>query len=156
MVMKNINENTQIKGQVKITAYDSETGEKKRETDWMDNLVVSGANTGTALLIGSLDTGASAQIDEGKIGTDDTAPTDGDTDLGSVSVSGLTIQSTSPSIDNITYSFFILDAQLTDGNYNEFGIFSNGNLFARSVFTNTYTKGANEDTRVDHKIIINN
>jgi len=148
--------NITARGAVKITTYDSNTGEKKRETDWMKNLVPKNSNSGVNLLVDAITDGKDIQIDEGKIGTDNTAPSDSDTDLGSVSVSGITVQSTSITTNTVTFSFFLTDSQLSNGTYEEFGLFESGNLFARSLFDSSYTKGTNEDTRIDHKITFNN
>lgn len=121
-----------------------------------ENRVVSSAGHGRNLLIRQLtgDTTYGLEVDEGKIGTGTTAPVDGDTDLETAVLSNITVESTSFSNDEATFSFFILDGDLADGTYDEFGLFIGGQLLARSVFTNSFSKSAGENTRVDYTLTL--
>ena len=57
---------------------------------------------------------------------------------------------------SVTISFFLTTAELSNGTYTEFGIFSGTQLFARSIITPSYVKGTNEDTTVEYQIDLSN
>lgn len=120
------------------------------------NKVVSSNGHGRNLIVRQLagDTTHGIEVDEGKIGDDNTAPTDSDTDLGNAVVSNITVEASSFSNDEATFSFFILDGDLADGTYHEFGMFIGGQMLNRALFTNPYSKSTGEDTRVDVTITL--
>lgn len=121
------------------------------------NKVVSSNGYGRNLLVRQLtgDTTYNIQIDEAKIGDDGTAPVDGDTDLGNAVLSNIVVETSSFSNDECSFSFFILDGDLPDGTYREFGLFIDGQMFSRALFNTPYAKSASEDTRIDYRISIN-
>lgn len=142
-----------ITGKLTISKYkDGKLVHLQKES----NKVVSSSGHGRNLLVRQLtgDTTYGIQIDEGKIGTDNTAPVDANTDLGTVTLDGIVVEASSFTGDECTFSFFILDASLPDDTYNEFGLFIGSQMFARAVFDTPYVKGANEDTRIDYQISI--
>lgn len=147
--------NSGLTGHLTITSYDLDGNLLREQHE--TNRVVSSDGHGRNLIIRQFtgDTSYGMKVDEGKIGTDDTAPTDSDTDLGTVVTSGIIVESSSVSNDQGTFQFFILDGDLPDGTYNEFGLFIGGQMLARSVFTNSYSKSAGENTRVDYTLALN-
>jgi hypothetical protein len=169
---QNVNDTPAAKGEVVIESYESTWWSSLLPKKWAmhlqsaigkikhrqkeSNLVVQNSNAGVNLLVDAIRDGKSIQIDEGQIGKDNTSPTDSDTGLGNAIVTGESVQSTDGTVNTVTFSFFITDEQLPDDTYEEFGLFTNGNLFARSLFDSSYTKGGNTDTRVNHKITFNN
>lgn len=143
-----VKENNGIKGRLRIRKYKHGIlVAEQKET----NKVVSSAGHGRNLLVRQLtgDTTYGLEIDEGKIGTGNTAPVDGDTDLETAVLSSITVESTTFTNDEATFSFFILDGDLADGTYYEFGMFIGGQMFNRALFTNPYSKSTGEDSRID-------
>lgn len=145
----------QLIGEYKITIRDSITGEVKRVIGQVKNLTVASTGYGKDIVTRQLggDTTYAIEIDSAKIGTGTTAPTVADTDLETAVVSGITVALTEfPVVGQVLLSFFIPDGDLANGTYTEFGIFANGRLFARSLITPSFTKGANENTTIDYTI----
>ncbi|XOB41803.1 MAG: hypothetical protein ACKKMS_00165 [Candidatus Nealsonbacteria bacterium] len=164
-----------IKGKLRFTTYKAENWfgrllvwlklkERKmlRQTGWMKNLVVlnsTGNGHGMNLLVKRLinNTTNDLIITQAKIGDDDTAPVNGDTDLGNPLVSGIVVATATETAVNIaTFEFFISDAELPEDDYKEFGIFCGNQLFARSIISPTYTKSIGEDSKIEYKITVNN
>lgn len=145
-------------GRYRFITTDSITGKVKRTSDWIDNLVMNGTNTGIALIAQALANIVThpLPITKAKIGTGTTPPTDSDTDLQTSVLTINTIADVSVSGAVALFSFFIPTASLANGTYTEFGIFSLNQLFARSIINPSYVKGTNEDTTVEYQITITN
>jgi hypothetical protein len=120
------------------------------------NKVVSSAGYGRNLIVRQLagDTTYGIAVTSGAIGDDNTPATDSDTGLGNAVFSNITVEASTFSGDSCTFSFFILDSELPNGTYYEFGLFIGTQLLARAVFDTPYVKGASEDTRIDYSIQI--
>lgn len=146
----------EIKGSYRIRTWDKDTGKLIWDSGEIKNLIVNSLGYGLDIFTRQLggDTTYAIEIDSAKIGTGTTAPTSADTDLETAVLSGITVASTSFSVGSVTISFFIPDANLANGTYNEFGIFANGRLFARSIITPAFVKGSNQNTTVDYTITV--
>lgn len=146
--------NFQLKGKYRIITTDSNSGEVLKTSDWIDNLIMFGADTGVQLLLRRLanDTTYDTIITSAEIGTGTTAPTNADTNLQTPSVTGIIVASNSVSTGSILLSFFIPSGSLSNGTYNEFGLRCGTKLFARSIITPAYTKGTNQDTTIEYTI----
>ena len=161
-MMTKIKDNLISRGRFRITTYKAGTKEIIKQSDWIKNLVVlnaTGNGHGMNLLVKRLigNTTTDLVITQAKIGTGDTAPTDNDTDLETAVLSGIIVADTiETSADVATISFFMTDAELTDGEYKEFGIFCGTQLFARALILPTYTKATGQDTSVEYEITVTN
>ena len=147
-----------IQGRYKIISKKAGTNEVIRETDWNKNLVMIGADTGIGLICKRMagDVTDSIAIDSASIGSGTTAPTDSDTDLETPVLTGIITTAESSTSNSVSISFFITDSQLTNGTYNEFGIFANLKLFARSIISPSFTKASGEDTTIVYEITFTN
>jgi len=148
-----------IKGRFRFRVYKAGTKKLIRQTDWIENLIMLGTNTGLNIFIKRL-LGIKLydpEITQAKIGTGDTAPADGDTDLETTVLDNILVaKSTEDSVGVITLEFFIADSGLEEGEYKEFGIFCGNQLFARSLISPTYTKSIGEDTQCEYEITLSN
>ena len=147
-----------IKGKYRFIKTNALTGELISTSEWIPNLIMKADTLGVNLLIRRLgnDLTYDTIITSAEIGDDDTAPTDGDTDLVSPILTGIIPAYQSIATDNVTISFFIADVDLPNGTYKEFLIRCGTQAFARSIITPNYTKGSNENTTVEYLITANN
>jgi len=147
-----------VSGRFRFITRDSITGEIKRISEWYKNLVVNGTGTGLNIIARVLanDNTYPLVITKAKIGTGTTAPANGDTDLETPTFTKNSVADQSVSGGVATISFFLTDAELANGTYTEFGIFSNTQLFARSIISPSYVKGTNEDTTVEYQVTFAN
>lgn len=145
-----------IKGEYTITVYKAGTKEILRKIGPIKNLVVSSSGYGRNLILRRLagDVTYGIEITNGKIGTGTNTPADSDTDLQTAVVSTIDVADTNVSNDVAIISFFLTDAQLTNGTYTEFGMFIGAQLFARSIISPSYTKSSNEDTSIDYTLTL--
>jgi hypothetical protein len=148
----------EIKGKVRWICTDS-NGNEIRKSDWNDNVVTTITKTdildrfnGTVtydLIIDSLD-----------IGTSNTTPVAGDTNLNAgVARASKTTGTRAGNI--LTLSFYFTDAGLANGAYWEVGTFSdgtgtlgNGRLRNHALFGSVYNKGSGENTTVEVQLSI--
>lgn len=153
---RNISDETSLKGKYKITTFKAGTKEVLRETEDIHNLIVSSNGYGKNIIARQLlgDTTYAIEIDSAGIGDDNTAPTVNDTALGNEVLGGISIATSSVANNVIDIDFFITDAELTNGTYEEFGLKQNGRLFARSIISPAYTKASNEDTLISYTITL--
>jgi hypothetical protein len=145
-----------MKGTYLIKKY--KDGKLIWQSEPMENLIMKSSGYGLNLVMRQLagDTTYGIEITKAKIGDDDTAPTDNDTDLGNVLVDNIDIASQSVSNNILVLEIFISDDDLPDDDYKEFGLFIGNQLFARSVISPTYTKASGEDTTIEYTITSNN
>ena len=145
-------------GRYKIREYEAGTNKLISVSDWIENKIVASTNYGLNLILQNLggDHTYLLEITQAKIGTGTNAPAESDTDLQTPVVSGITRASQVVGVKTLTIDFFIADALLPNGNYNEFGLFCSNQLFARSLISPTYTKTANKDTKIEYEITFNN
>ncbi len=158
------NEAISIKGKVRITTRRAGTDEVLRRSPWMKNLLVISPSRGKNLIVQRL-TGVntySLNIKYGEIGTGSAAPTTADTGLNTPSVRvPVSLASTSVSLSEAQFQFFMSDAQLPNGTYREFGMFvdgdagtATGQFFNHILFTTAYTKAAGEDTTIEVDVAV--
>jgi len=148
--MKNeieLSEGARVAGSLTIKTFRG--GKQVAETLSMPNKVVTGSSGyGRNLLTRALsgDGTYSISIDSARIGDDNTAAADGNTDLGNVLVTGIPITNMTVTNNVLSVDVFVADANLPDDTYAEFGLYCNGRLFARIIISPAYTKAAGEDT----------
>lgn len=145
-----------LEGSYVIKKWDAITGKLLEVSAPIKNKVVLGTGYGRDIILRQLkgDTTYQIEIDSAAIGTGSTAPTDADTGLEASSLSGIVVADSVLGSGYITLSFFITDAQLANGTYNEFGIFCNSRLFARSLILPALTKASNINISVDYTITL--
>lgn len=119
---------------------------------WIKNAVSTASGHGLNIIARRLcnDLTYDLVITQAKIGTGTTAPTAADTDLETIVTDGILVANQGASGATATLEFFISDAQLPDGTYEEFGVFCGDQLFARSLIDPSYTKATNEDTAAEY------
>lgn len=141
-------------GRYRFITKDTNTGEILRTTDWVKNKIVSSNDHGLNLfcqhLVGTIT--YPLEITQAKIGTGSTAVTLSDTDLETPVLSGILRANQIISNSVLTIEFYIVDGDLANGTYNEFGIFCGDQLFARSIISPAFTKASNEDTNVEYEL----
>jgi len=98
-------------------------------------------NTSNALEITSLE-----------IGDGDTAVAAGDTALDNLVLDGVPPSKVTPSGASIVIEFFIVDAELADGTYEELGLRAGATLYTRALFTTPYTKVAGRETIIRYTL----
>lgn len=137
----------------RVAYLKTQTPDKKTEHD---NIVVSSSGYGKNIVARQLigDTTYAIEIDSAQIGDDNTTPTVSDTGLGNALETGISVATSSVSNNVVSLDFFMADGDLPNDTYEEFGIFCNGRLFARSIISPAYTKGSSEDTLINYSITL--
>ena len=144
-----------FEGSYVIKVWDKTTGDLIKEYAPIKNLVVSSpSGYGINLIMRSLgnDSTYPLPITSASIGTGTTAPTLADTDLQTAVLTGIVVADRVVLDNAVIISFFINDGELANGTYKEFGIYSNGRLFARSLIDPVFVKGSNQNVSVDYTI----
>lgn len=151
-------EKSMLKGKFQITKTCSITGRVLYQSDWTDNLIVNGTDTGLNLVLDRIngENTYSLNITHLDIGTSTTAPSASDTNL----IAGVARTAKATGVvsgSTLTFGFFFASADLTNGTYREIGTFvdgtstlGTGKLFSRALFASNYTKGTNEDTTISY------
>lgn len=155
---KEFNEKAGISGKYRFITKKAGTDEVLRTSEWIDNLVMNGTDTGINLILKTLiGTITPNEITSASIGTGTTPPADSDTNLETPVTTGIprAAQSISPT-NVLTILFFITDGDLANGTYNEFGLFCETQIFSRSIISPAYVKSSTEDSIVEYAITINN
>jgi hypothetical protein len=146
-----------MKGRVRIITTDSITGEIKRISNWYDNMIMLGANTGKDLILDRMNgvNTYSLNITHIDIGDDNTSPSASDTALGNAVARASKVTGV-VSGNSLTLRFFFASADLTNGNYYEVGTYVDGSagvdtgqIFNHALFGSVYAKGTNEDTTLE-------
>ena len=153
MKMKN---NLGIYGSYVIKVFDYITGVLISQSEPIKNRVVNSSGYGRNIVIRQLagDATYPIEIDSAAIGTGSTAPVDGNIGLGASVLAGILVANVVVSSDSVVFTFFINTNDLTNGTYNEFGLFCNGQLFARSIISPALVKGTNQNVVVDYTITL--
>lgn len=135
-----------IGGLLTVTTF--RNGKRVRELGPFKNKVVSSDGYGRNLILRALagDGTYQLKLDSAAIGSNATAAADSDTGLNTSVHSGLAITNFGVANNILTVEVFVPDASITNVTYREFGLFTNGRLFARIVISPTYTKASGEDT----------
>jgi len=87
-----------------------------------------------------------------EIGDGDTAVDGSDTALDNMVLDGVLPSKVTPSDASIVIEFFIVDAELADGTYEELGLRAGATLYTRALFTTPYTKVAGRDTIIRYTL----
>lgn len=143
-----------IKGKVQWRKY--RAGTLIAESEWADNLVMLGNNTGKDLILDRL-AGTNTytlNITHGDIGTGNTAPAISDTALTTV-VARTSVALANVSSNTVTFDFFFADGDLANGTYKEFAMFcdgtatvSTGKIFNHVLFASNLVKATGEDITI--------
>jgi hypothetical protein len=153
-----LKDKTGIKGKFQITKTCALTGDVLYQSEWQDNLVMNGTDTGLNLVLDKLnsDNTYSLNISHLDIGTSTTAPATSQTNL-IAGVARTAKASGTVSGSTLTLGFFFASADLANGTYREIGTFIDGSstlgtgqLFSRALFASNYTKGTNQNTTVSY------
>lgn len=143
------------KGRFRISAL--KDGKIIRQTNWLDNLVTFAYGNGNSLIMNHLmgTSNVSLEVNIAKLGDDNTAPTDDDTDLGNTLVDDILLSTKTDSTSSLVFTFFAPDASVPEDDYEEVGIFCDKyekKLLARAVISPTFTKSTNEDVQIEYTI----
>lgn len=126
------------------------------ESEWANNLVMLGTDTGKDLILDRLigNNTYSLNITHGDIGTGSTAPAASDTAL-TTAVARTSVALSDLSSNTVTFDFFFADGDLTNGTYEEFACFvdgtatvSTGKIFNHVLFASSLVKSTGEDITV--------
>lgn len=159
---KIIKDQITIRGKIRAIATKAGTGKVLRISEWMNNLIVSGADTGRNLIAQKLAAinNYSLNLTHADIGTGTNTPDVSDTQL-QTPVARAPVSSQIVSNNVATLRFFFSDALLPNGVYTELGTFvdgaggiSTGKLFNRILFGTAYTKATGEDSTFEVEITI--
>jgi len=149
-------EDLKIKGHLKMTFRDAKTGKIKRVSEY-DNLIVTVGRTMIADNLTNASPDNTMVINYVALGTDDTAPSAGDTTLGAESYRN-TIASETNS-NNIAYFTGFFSAVECNGTYKEAGLFADATGVADSGILFSFvaideTKAVTETLTIDWTITI--
>lgn len=145
-----------LMGRVRTITYKAGTDQVLRVSEWSDNKIMNGTNTGLNLVLNRLnsDNTYSLNINYADIGTGTNTPAISDTTL-QTAVSRTPKANGTVTGSVLSLFFFWADANLANGTYREFGAFvdgtatiSTGQIFERALFAVAYTKATGEDTTV--------
>lgn len=147
-----------IKGKVRWIATDNE-GNEIRKSDWNDNVVTTITKTDILDRLNA-DTTYDMIIDYLDIGTSNTTPTAGDTNL-NAGVARADKTTGVRSGNTLTLKFYFTDGELANGAYWEVGTFSdatatlgNGRLRNHALFGTVYNKASGENTTIEVALTI--
>lgn len=158
----NKDNNLSLMGRVRLIKTNSITKEVISVSEWSNNRIMLGTDTGKDLILDRLNSTNtySLNINYADIGTGTNAPADGNTTL-QTAVSRAIKANGTISTNILSLYFFWASADLANGTYTEFGTFvdgtatiSTGKIFNRVLFGTSYTKATNEDTTAQVDITI--
>lgn len=144
------NDTMKPSGVVQITTYDATTGEMKRQSPKMENLMLNVAFS----RIAAMNVGGSNTVELTKVALGTGVPViAGGTTALTTEVGQFTRTDQFSSGATATFSFFITDADLTNGVYTELGLVTADDaLYTILGISPAFTKSANEDTRIDYEV----
>lgn len=160
--METLLEKSGLKGRVRIIQKKAGTEEVIGVSDWMDNLIMRGVDTGIDVILDRLAGSLTYSLDltYADIGTGSTAPAITDTQLATPTARALRAYS-SVSGNTVTLQYFFTDALLSNTTYREFATFmdgsstvSTGKIFNHILFPTPYVKTAGIDTTVEVQFTI--
>ena len=140
---------TNIAGRFEVISL--ENGREMWRSPVMENKIL---DAGLALII-QHHTGNDSnalEITSLEIGDGDTAVSGSDTALDNLVLAGVIPSKSTPSGSSIVLEFFIVDAELPDGDYEELGLRAGATLYTRARFNNTYTKVSGRDTIIRYTL----
>lgn len=143
-----------VAGKFRVQAL--RNGKVVRDTGFLKNQVVNTTDRGVQLLIAQMagDTTNPIAIDTLSIGTGSSARTTSMTDLETPVTTDIPFTKREASGNEWAGDFFILDAELPDGTYNELGIFMSGLLYATALIDGGFSKVTGEDLLITYKTTI--
>lgn len=159
MNIANINQGTGLKGRFKIKAYRAGTNDLVYESVWHKNLLSSADGHGLNIMLRLLnnDNTYSLGITHAKIGTDNTAASESQTDLLSpVNYNIIVANRTISDTKTLLLEFFLPDTFIPDDTYSEFGTFAGDQMISRAVIVGDYVKASNTDTRIEYEFSFSN
>ena len=148
--------NVSFSGRIRTITKKAGTNEVLRISEWTENLIMDGTNTGINIIMDKLnsDNTYTLNITHADIGTGTATPTHADTQL-QTAVARTSKANGYVTGDVLSLFFFWPDASLTNGTYTEFGAFidgasgiNTGQIFEHALFQLPYAKSAGEDTTV--------
>lgn len=160
--MQSLLEKKGLKGRVRIIQKKAGTDEVVDVSDWMDNLVMRGVDTGIDVILDRLGGVLTYSLDltYADIGTGNTAPAITDTVLQTPTLRALRAFS-SVSGASVTLQYFFTDTLLANATYREFATYmdgsstiSTGKIFNRILFPTPYVKTSGIDTTVEVQFTI--
>jgi len=147
-----------MKGVWKLTFTNIHTG-KKRVYEFSNLIPTVGRNNVAKALAGDLSSIAEAEINFTSLGTDGTAPANGDTKLG-VETFRKAVASTTSSGNQLFVTAFYTAPEVS-GTFSEAGLHINGTgaadsgiLFSRVVFSPSIVKSVSETLTVDYTVTL--
>lgn len=154
-----VSEKSMCKGVWKLTFRNAETGKITRVLKFENLIPTVGRNNIAKALAGDLSVIADAEINFTSLGTDATAPTNGDTTLGTETFRKPVASSTSSGNQLFVTAFYT--AVEVVGTFEEAGLHINGTvavdsgvLFSRVIFSPAVTKSITETLTVDYTVTI--
>ena len=148
-----------MKGVWIVTIRDALTGKIKRRHVFENIIPTIGRNAVARSLAGEAVTLAEIEINETSLGTNATAPTNGDIKLGTETFRKAVASTTSSGNQLFVTAFYT--APEVSGTFSEAGLHINGTgapdsgvLFSRVIFSPAVTKSASETLTVDYVVTI--
>lgn len=145
-------------GRYRFITYKAGTKEILRTSQWIKNKISLADGHGFNILARRLsgNTAYDLVVTQAKIGTGTNTPAITDTDLQTPVLSGIAVANSAYAGGVATLEFFMADGALSNGTYNEFGIFCGSQLFGRSLISPAHTKAAGEDTACEYELTFAN
>lgn len=154
--MTNLSSTFGISGELVITKF--RDGRVVSVSEPMKNKVVSSSGYGRNIIARLLanDSTYGLYVNSASIGTGTNSPADGDTNLQTPVLTGITITNASVANNVLTIDVFVASGTLANGTYSEFGLFvdSTNRLFSRVLISPSYTKATGEDTLFTYTLTI--
>lgn len=145
----NTNQIINIEGHFEIISL--ENGKEVWRSPVIKNKILDG---GLALIPShhSGDNSNALEITALEIGDGDTAVSASDTALDNLVLGAIVPSKVTPSGSSILIEFFVVDAELADGTYEELGLRAGTTLYTRSLFTTPYVKVSGRDTIIRYTL----
>lgn len=168
MKKPNIKIKDSAEGKGRIRFIGSWKGKIVSDSGWIPNMMMKSLGYGVSNIAAALLGDAVIEVTHAKIGTGSVAVVETNTDLAApVNIGGgsnpsiLRGDKELVSVNIARLSFFISDADLPNGTYTRWGLFTgtyavDEKMMAQAVVTPSYTKATNQDTTVVHEVTINN
>lgn len=140
-----------------IRIITSVAGEEIRRLEFHNMIMANAAGGFRAILEAMAGERASIEIDECRLGTGTTPPTEANTGLETEAVDDIVIGDV-PVVGNktATFQFFAPSADVPNGTYTEIGFFMQGDMWSRTIIDPSYAKASGEDTTIEYVINFEN
>lgn len=138
-------------GRFRITGYRPGSDIVIAQSPWMPNLIVdAGLQEVLEDLMGQRLSGV--PITKFKLGTGSTAPAASDTNLETPIVETDFIANRTRTGLTVLFELFLPDAEVPENDYTECGLFIGDTMFSHALISPTYSKAANQDTKIDYEV----